>query len=73
MSVEAQLISVHVNGEPREVPANRSVAELLGFLNIREDRVAVELDKALVRKRDWPGITVPAGARIEIVEFVGGG
>ena len=73
MEVEAGLIRVQVNGEMKEVPPNESVAGLLAFLDLPGDRLAVEIDRALVRKRDWPKVLVQQGARIEIVEFVGGG
>lgn len=71
--MQADLISIRVNGEPKQVPANRSVAALLQTLDLPYDRIAIEVDKVLVRKRDWVDVTVAAGAQIEIVEFVGGG
>jgi thiamine biosynthesis protein ThiS len=55
------------------VPAEQSVLQLLEWLNLHSDRVAVELNKSIVRKRDWPRVSVPPGSKIEIVEFVGGG
>ena len=66
-------ITISINGEPKCVPAGSSVASLLNFLEIAGDRVAVELEKNIVRKRDWPTAAVHEGAQIEIVEFVGGG
>lgn len=71
--MESQLIRITVNGEPREVPCGQSVAGLLDALNIASERVAVELNKSIVRKRDWREVTVSNGSQIEIVEFVGGG
>jgi thiamine biosynthesis protein ThiS len=71
--MEEQLISVSINGETRSVPLGRSVKDLLASLNISSDRVAVELNKAIVRKRDWEEASITNGAQIEIVEFVGGG
>ena len=66
-------IPVTINGEARAVPPDQSVTSLLSWLAIASDRVAVELNKSLVRKRDWARTTVPSGSHIEIVEFVGGG
>jgi thiamine biosynthesis protein ThiS len=66
-------IQVTINGEPKAVPPDQSVAALLNWLAIASDRVAVELNKSLVRKRDWQQTTVVHGSQIEIVEFVGGG
>jgi thiamine biosynthesis protein ThiS len=66
-------IDVIINGEPRQVSSGRSVEQLLKDLGIAPERVAVELNKAIVRKRDWAAEIVAAGSQIEIVEFVGGG
>jgi len=68
-----QSIEIFVNGERFQVPSGGNVADMLEFLKIAPDRVAVELDKALVRKRDWAATRVAGGARMEVVEFVGGG
>ena len=69
----AQFIPIIVNGETREVPSDRSVAALLEWLGVASERVAVELNKAIVRKRDWERTLVTAGSQVEVVEFVGGG
>lgn len=69
----SETISVTVNGETRDIPPDQSVAALLCFLSVPADRVAVELNRVIVRKRDWEYTIVPQGAKIEIVEFVGGG
>lgn len=66
-------ILIFVNGQQQEVPAEQSVTALLQRLEVASDRVAVEVNKTLVRKRDWEQTKVPGGAQIEIVEFVGGG
>jgi thiamine biosynthesis protein ThiS len=68
-----ELIEVTVNGQARQIHPGQSVAALLKTLNISTERVAVELNKSIVRKRDWEHTQVPSGSRIEIVEFVGGG
>jgi sulfur carrier protein len=71
--MEDQLISVSINGQTRSFPPGQSVKDLLASLNVSSDRIAVELNKAIVRKRDWDEALVTSGAQIEIVEFVGGG
>ena len=71
--MQATPIEVLVNGERREVPPEQSVSALLKWLQIPSDRVAVELNKKLVRKRDWDQTVVPHASQVEIVEFVGGG
>ncbi len=73
MEVLAQTIQITVNGQAMDVPARQSVAALLSCLKVASERVAVELNKSIVRKRDWDRTVVPNGSQIEIVEFVGGG
>lgn len=55
------------------MPAGLSVTGLLDHLQVDSGRVAVELNRALVRKRDWPQTPVEANALVEVVHFVGGG
>ena len=71
--VTNQLISVEINGERREIPASLNVRGLLEHLQIDKARVAVELNKEIVRKTAWDATPVETGAQIEIVMFVGGG
>jgi sulfur carrier protein len=69
----ARSIEVVVNGEPRTVPEGLNLLELLAFLKLDPARLAVELDRSIVKKTEWPATPVSAGARLEIVQFVGGG
>lgn len=64
---------IHVNDEEREVPEPLSLSGLLDVLGLRQDRVAVELNRSVVLRADWARIAVSEGDRIEIVHFVGGG
>jgi sulfur carrier protein len=70
---ETKTIQVVLNGEQRSVPAGLTVDRLLAFLEMNASRVAVELDRAIVRKSDWHTAEVRDGAQIEVVWFVGGG
>jgi sulfur carrier protein len=65
--------AITVNGEARQVAAELTILQLLSDLNVPADRVAVELNKRIVSKRDWASTIVTAGAQLEIVQFVGGG
>lgn len=66
-------MKITVNGEPRELEREVSLAELLRTLNLPTDRVAVELNLEVIRKKDWNDIKVNDSDRVEIVHFVGGG
>ena len=49
------------------------MGQLLDFLAIDRGRVAVELNRSIVRKADWISTPVEEGAQVEVVWFVGGG
>jgi thiamine biosynthesis protein ThiS len=70
---ETQAIEIVVNGNPRRAPEGLNVVGLLAFLEIDRERVAVELNGAIVRKPDWESAAIADSARLEIVWFVGGG
>jgi sulfur carrier protein len=66
-------IPVVINGVERTVAPEQTVLELLRSLGLEPARVAVELDRRIVKQAQWSDTVVGAGARIEIVQFVGGG
>ena len=66
-------IEVVINGEQRSVPEGQNVLGLLQQLQLDPARVAVELDRRIVKQPLWSETPVRAGAQIEIVQFVGGG
>jgi thiamine biosynthesis protein ThiS len=66
-------IGITVNGEPRRVPAGLNVEGLLACLGVDPERVAIELNRAIVRRPAWATSVVEDGAQLEIVQFVGGG
>jgi thiamine biosynthesis protein ThiS len=70
---ESKTIEIVLNGEPKRVPAGLSVWELLTELGVDPERVAVELNRVIVRQPDWRERKVESGATVEIVQFVGGG
>lgn len=72
-SAETKTIEVTVNGQPKRVRRGLNVTGLLEALGVEGSRVAVELNRAIVRKPEWESAIVSEGAKIEIVWFVGGG
>jgi sulfur carrier protein len=66
-------ITLVVNGERRSVPEVPNVLELLRNLGISENHVAVELNRDIIRRRDWENTPVHDQDKVEIVQFVGGG
>jgi len=66
-------LTVYINGEPREVSDNLSLADLISQLDLPKVRIAAELNNVVVRRGDWSGTALTNGDRLEIVHFVGGG
>ena len=65
-------MKVFVNGEPREVEIS-TLAELITELDLPVARIAIELNRDVVRRSDWDSTMLKDEDRIEIVHFVGGG
>ena len=66
-------IEVVLNGEPRTTAEGQTVLQLLEQLALDPARVAVEMDRRILKKAFWAETVLHAGAEIEIVQFVGGG
>ncbi len=67
------MIEIVINGETRQVSQQTSLQQLLRSLDLKGDRVAVELNQKLVRREDWEQVRLCSNDRWEIVHFVGGG
>jgi sulfur carrier protein len=68
-----ETIRVYINGDLHHMPPGQTVTALLANLKVPAERVAIELDKSIVRKREWENTLIKEDAQVEIVEFVGGG
>jgi len=66
-------MEITINGRVREVPEGTTVLSLLETIGLDPARVAVELNREIVKQPAWAGTVLGAGAQLEIVQFVGGG
>lgn len=66
-------MQITLNGEKREFGETQTVSELVQTLQLSGQRIAVELNKEIVRKKDWESTILSNADKIEIVHFVGGG
>lgn len=66
-------MKVQINGEERELAEGLTLAALLEHLGMKADRVAVELNREIVRREAWAQTHLKDGDRLEVVQFVGGG
>ena len=67
------MIDITVNGETQSAPEGQTILGLLKQLELDPERVAVELDRRIVKQPYWTETVLKPGAQIEIVQFVGGG
>jgi thiamine biosynthesis protein ThiS len=68
-------MKLHINGKESvfSPEADLSLAALVESLGMKPDRVAVELNRNIVPRGQWPDTKLSDGDRLEIVQFVGGG
>lgn len=66
-------MTIQLNGEAFEVREPVTISALLDLLEIDSRRVAVEHNLIVVKREEYPRITVSDRDQVEIVNFVGGG
>lgn len=67
-------VTFTLNGEPRTfAPPVGTVEDLVAALGLGAARVAVEVNRRIVRRADWAQAALADGDSIEVVHFVGGG
>lgn len=64
---------VYINGESREVAEYLRLSELIILLELPSLRIAVELNRKVMRRTEWEDTELANDDRIEVVHFVGGG
>ncbi len=69
----ATVLAIGVNGEECAFEGPLSIGMLLERLGLDARKVAVERNKAIVRRAHYAGTWLESGDAIEIVHFIGGG
>lgn len=64
---------VIINGEEKQIEDGLKVAELVALLELKAERLAIELNRKIIRRANWQITPLADGDKIEIVQFVGGG
>ena len=65
-------MKVLINGQEKEIAADTTLRGLLEGLQLRPEKVAIELNRRLVRTAQYDQ-ALKHGDQIEVVTFVGGG
>lgn len=66
-------MNIKVNGTPREVPPETSIAMLLAQLEYEQNKIAVALNQTFVPKSDYDSIKITENSELEIVAPQQGG
>ncbi|MGD0797803.1 MAG: sulfur carrier protein ThiS [Acidobacteriaceae bacterium] len=69
-------LTIAINGQSRsfeQLEAPAALAEIIGELSLKGDRIAVERNGEIVERGRWAEKQIETGDRLEIVHFVGGG
>jgi sulfur carrier protein len=64
---------ITVNGEPRDLADDATVAELIAEMNLQPRQVAVERNRELVPRSKHAETPLSEGDNVEVVTLVGGG
>ena len=66
-------MEITLNGESKKIDGEVTLDRLLDLFSLPRQRVAVELNRSVVSRNEWPAMVVNDGDKIEVVYFVGGG
>ena len=66
-------MKVWINGEPAEVEAITTIAELAAHYGLPPNTILIEHNATALRQREWSGCPLAEGDRIEFVRVVAGG
>ena len=69
----AHAMQIQVNGEQRDCRSGSTIGDLLRELDIKTERVAVELNLEILDRKDFEIRSLKEGDRVEILSFIGGG
>ena len=67
------MITVSINGEPRQLPANTTVAALIDEMGLTGKRIALERNGEIVPRSTYTNVQLADGDKLEVVVAVGGG
>ena len=66
-------MNIILNGEQKEIAESLALDALITELGLKSERLAIEVNRRIIRRADWPSTTLAEGDKVEIVHFVGGG
>ena len=69
----SNMAKIQLNGDSYEINDGTNLNELLNKLKIQKNKVAIEVNGAIVEKKKYPNLILNKDDKVEIVHFIGGG
>ena len=66
-------IKINLNGKPLFLPKGTSVYKVIKKKKLQPNKIAIELNKKIINKKNVNKIFLKNKDKIEIVHFIGGG
>jgi sulfur carrier protein len=66
-------MTIHINGEARELKFSRTVTELVAELELPGPALLIEHNGTALHRSEWPETPLAEGDRIELLRVVAGG
>lgn len=66
-------MEIILNGEPRQIPDDYNVTQLVDLLGLTNKRMAMEINEMIVPRSTFDETAIKPGDHIEIVGAIGGG
>jgi sulfur carrier protein len=73
MKAPVQSMQIQVNGENRQVAEGTTIAALARELEVKPERVAVEINLEILDRGEFERRILREGDHVEIMSFMGGG
>ncbi|MDC8759732.1 sulfur carrier protein ThiS [Janthinobacterium fluminis] len=67
------MITIFLNGAPRQVPPQHTLDELVEALELGGQALALAVNRAVVPRRRWAEQVLQAQDQVDIVRAIGGG
>ncbi len=67
------MFDITLNGKVEKVEEGSTISVLLESKGVNPARVAVELNRRILRREEYASTRLSAGDALEVVTFVGGG
>ena len=68
-----ELVSIELNGAPRQVPPQQTLAQLVDALSLTGQALALAVNRSVVPRKQWPQRELQPLDKVDIVRAIGGG